>query len=78
MRNTTIDELGTNKARELTGLSVAQLKSLFTHCWIPSELIYHRRHQFDGEEAFLHYMFWNRCGGTKLRMSQDVFGGDPQ
>ena len=38
---------------------------------------YPQRHRFTGEERFLHYLYWNRHGGTKLQMCRE-FGGDPR
>lgn len=78
IRDTTIAELGNNGARHISGLSMPQLKHLFLHFRLPSEIRYHRRHTFSGEEAFLYYMLWNRCGGSKLVIIQHAFGGDPR
>ena len=53
----------------MTGLSINQLKKLHLHLRIPPLLIWRRRYRFNGEEAFLHFMLYLRCGESKLRMS---------
>ena len=74
-----IDLLGSNESRNLTGLSVNQLVLLFRHLRIPFNLRDERsRRVFDGEEAFLHYMAYNRLGLTKLQLSLYHFGEDPR
>ena len=78
LRYQTIDGLGNNMCREMTGLSVAQIRILFTHLRLPDELRCPGYYVFGGEEAMLHYLYWNRCGGTRLQMSQNIFGGDPR
>ena len=62
----------------MTGLSVAQLQKLHLHLRIPDVLRYPGRHRFTGEECFLHYLLFNRIGETRLRMSNNYFGGDPR
>ena len=73
-----ISSLGNNEAREITGLSVNQLQRLCNHSPIPDSIIYRNRYQFSGEETFLHYMVFNCLGDTKLKLSQNYFGGDPR
>ena len=73
-----ISMLGHNEALELTGFSMNQLELLFKHLRIPDKVSEPNRHQFGGEEAFLHYMVYNRLGPTKLQLSQNYFGGDPR
>ena len=71
--------LGENESRTLTGLSTAQLHLMLIHLRIPKEIRDRRvRRVFDGEEAFLHYMAYNRLGLTKLQLSLYHFGGDPR
>ena len=60
----------------MTGFTVAQLHALFLHLRIPNSFVVRRRHTFNGEESLLHYLYWNRKGGTKLEMSRNMFGGD--
>ena len=79
--NSKIDDLsdiGDVTARDMTGLSVAQLRKLYVHLRIPDVLRYQRRYTFTGKECFLHYIVFNRIGETKLRMSSNYFGGDPR
>ena len=73
-----ISMLGHNEALELTGFSMNQLELLFKHLRIPDKVSEPNRHQFGGEEAFIHYMVYNRLGPTKLQLSQNYFGGDPR
>ena len=71
--------LGENEARNLTGLSTAQLQLMFIHLRIPKQIRELRvRRVFDCEEAFLHYMTYNRLGLTKLQLSLYHFGGNPR
>ena len=70
--------LGHNEALQLTGFSMYQLELLFKHLRIPDALSEPHCHKFVGEEVFLHYMIYNWLGDTKLRMSQNYFGGDPR
>lgn len=74
----TIDTLGNSEAKSLTGLSVNQLKRMFRQFRIPQYVRYRERYRFLGEEAFLHYMVFNRLGDNKLNMSLNYFGGDPR
>ena len=79
--NSNIDDLsdiGDVTARDMTGLSLGQLRRLYIHLRIPDVMRYQRRHTFTGEECFLHYLVFNRIGETKLRMSSNYFGGDPR
>ena len=76
--NQSIDELSDGDARDLTGLSTAQLKRLAKQLRLPTIFCWHRRHQFLGEECLLHYLVFNRSGETKLRLSRNYFGGDPR
>ena len=76
---TTIEELGENEYREITGFSKTQLQLLFLHLRIPDtirDVISNR--VFTGSESFLYYMVYNRLGVTKLQMSLFYFGGDPR
>ena len=74
-----LDEIGNNEAREMTGFSLNQLSCLSLHLRIPTVIRdLGSRRTFDGEEAFLHYMVYNRLGVTKLQMSLYYFGGDPR
>ena len=73
-----ISMLGHNEASELTGFSMYQLELLYKHLRIPDTISDPNRYQFGGEEAFLHYMVYNRSGPTKLQLSQIYFGGDPR
>ena len=75
---TRISMLGHSEAMQLTGFSFHQLQLLFKHLRIPEILRERDRYKFRGEEAFMHYMVYNRLGETKLRMSQNYFGGDPR
>ena len=79
LQRMSIDELGINECREMTGFSKSQLEILFRHLRIPERLrdVTSRR-VFSGEEAFLHYMVYNRLGITKLQLSLYYFGGDPR
>ena len=78
-RNRKINDLSDREARDMTGLSLAQLRKMFLHFRIPEHFIYEpRRLRFTGEESFLHYLVFNRIGETKLRMSKNYFGGDPR
>ena len=72
----TIVLLGNSEAKELTGLSTSQLQRLFNHLRIPDHLTSEGRYSFTGEESFLHYIVYNRLGESKLKMSQNYFGGD--
>ena len=76
--NTNINDLTDVIAREMTGLSLEQLRRLYVQLRIPDILHYQRRYTFGGEECFLHYLVFNRIGETKLRMSTNYFGGDPR
>ena len=76
--NTNINDLTDVIAREMTGLSLEQLRRLYVQLRIPDILHYQRRYTFGGEECFLHYLVFNRIGETKLRMSSNYFGGDPR
>ena len=67
----TIQSLGNNEARDITGLSTAQLERLFKHLRIPDFVSYQGRCRFSGEEAFLHYIVYNRLGDSKIKMSQN-------
>ena len=58
-QNETIADLGNSVSFSMTGLSVAQLRQLFLHLRIPDQLIYRGYYNFKGEEAFLHYIYWN-------------------
>ena len=78
IKNCYIDDLSDNVAREMTGLSRSQLRTLFIHLRIPDMLSYEFRYRFTGEECLLHYLLFNRIGETKLRMSTNYFGGDPR
>ena len=69
---------GNNEARDITGLSTAQLTKLYTHLRIPDRLSYQHRYVFAGEEAFLHYIICNRLGETKIKMSWNYSGEDPR
>ena len=74
-----IDEIGQSEAREMTGFSLNQLSCLILHLRIPTVIRdLESRRAFDGEEAFLHYLVYNRLGVTKLQMSLFYFGGDPR
>ena len=75
---TRISMLGHNEAIPLTGFSFNQLELLFKHLRIPETLSEPLCYKFGVEEAFIHYMVYNRLGETKLRMSQNYFGGDPR
>ena len=78
-QRTVIDELGENDCRHMTGLSVNQLMLLHKHLRIPDIIRDERsRRRFKGEEAFLHYITYNRLGLTKLQLSLYHFGGDPR
>ena len=65
-------------ARDMTGLSVAQLRKMYVRLCIPGILSYQQRHRFTGEEYFLYYLVFNIIGEMKLRMSSSYFGGDPR
>ena len=78
IKNRYIDDLSDNVAREMTGLSLSQLHTLFIHLRIPDMLSYELRYRFTGEECLLHYLLFNRIGEMKLRMSTNYFGGDPR
>jgi hypothetical protein len=78
LSHNTIESFGNNEARDMTGLSSAQLHRLYIHLRVPDHLSYVHRYSFIGEEAFLHYMVFNRMGETKLKMSRNYFGGDPR
>ena len=73
IKKRSIDDLTISESREMTGLSINQLKKLFRHLRIPPLLIWKRRYTFTGEEAFLHFMLYLRTGDTKLRMSTSHF-----
>ena len=75
--NSEIATLVETEAYRLTGFSKASLRRIFIHLRIPGSLIIPRRFRFTGEECFLHYLYWNRNGGTKLQMARE-FGGDPR
>ena len=75
---TRISMLGHNEAIQLTGFSFYRLEHLFKHLRIPETLCEPLGCNFGGEEAFIHYMVYNRLGETNLRMSQNYFGGDPR
>ena len=78
-QNTSIDSLGENQCRQMTGLSVAQLLLLHKHLRIPLQIRDDvSRRSYSGEEAFLHYVTYNRLGITKLQLSLYHFGGDPR
>ena len=70
--------LGHNESKELTGISMHQLELLYKHLSFPDKISEPNHYQFCGEEAFLHYMVYNRLGESKLKMSQNYFGGDPR
>ena len=74
----TIDDLGINEARDMTGFTKQQLYLLLRHLRMPTEMSYPRKYRFSGEDALLHYLYWHRNGGTKLQMSTQKFGGDPR
>ena len=63
----------------MTGLSVSQLVLLHKHFHTP-EIIRNERSRrcFTGEEAFLHYVTYNRLGLTKLQLSLYHFSDDPR
>ena len=69
LRYQTVDGLGNNMCQDLTGLSVAQLHILYTYLCFPDELRCPGYYVFSWEEAMLHYLYWNRYGGTRLQMS---------
>ena len=73
-----ISSLGNNEAREITGLYVNQLQRLYYQSRIPDSISYRNRYRFTGEEAFIHYMVFNCLIDTKLKSSQNYFGGDPR
>ena len=76
---TTIDDLGENEAREMTGFTKKQIFLLVSHLRIPDTLRYNRvRRAFGGTESLLHYLVYNRLGVTKLQMFLFYFGGDPR
>mgnify|MGYP001287555272 CR=1 FL=1 len=63
----------------MTGLSVTQLQLLHRHLRIPQLVRDSKsRRSYSGEQAFLHYMTYNRLGITKLELSLYHFGGDPR
>ena len=67
-----------NEAHEMTGFSKDQLHLLLLHLRVPQVMISCRQYKFTGEEALLHYSYWNRVGGTKVQMGTNKFGGDPR
>ena len=75
--NSKIDDLSEGDARDMTGLSVAQLRNLYDHFRIEDEFVYRRRYFFTGKEYLLHYLVFNRTGEGKLWLSRSHFGGDP-
>ena len=77
IQNSVIDELVEVDAYRLTGFSRSNLRRILICLRVPGSFIVPRRFRFTGEECFLHYLFWNRNGGTKLQMTRD-FGGDPR
>ena len=63
----------------MTGFSINQFASLVVHLRIPSVIRdLESRRTFEGVEAFLRYLIYNRLGETKLQMSLYYFGGDPR
>ena len=75
----TLDEIGHNEAREMTGFSKNQLITLVKHLRTPLSIRdTESRRVFGGTEALLHYLVYNRLGVTKLQMSLFYFGGDPR
>ena len=74
-----IDDLTIVECRDITGPSHEQLKLLLRHLRVPYRLCDKRsRRVFTGEEAFLHYIAYDRLGITKLQLSTFYFGGDPR
>ena len=67
LSNATIDEIGFNKAKEMTGLSYNQLKNLFIQLRFPYYMSADQSHRFTGEEVYLHFMVYLRTGDSKLR-----------
>ena len=60
-----IDKIGQSEACEMTGFPINQLVSLVVHLHIPSAIRdSESRRTFDGVEAFLHYLIYNRLGVT--------------
>ena len=79
MNRCTIEELGENEAREMTGFTKSQLFLLNKHLRIPEFLRdFQSRRVFTGVECLLHCLVYNRLGVTKLQMSMFYFGGDPR
>ena len=77
-RRKKISEIDIGEAKEMTGFSKAQLEKLLVHLRIPNEMTYSRYYSFSGEEALIHYLYWNYMAGTKLQMANNQFGGDPR
>ena len=78
VRNKFISDLSITDAKIYTGFTLSQLSKLYVHLCIPEQVIIEQRYNFGGEEAMLHYLYWNRNGGSKLQMSENAFGGDPR
>ena len=75
----TIDELGENEAREITGFAKPQLHLLFLYLRISDSIRDKYSDRLNcGEQSFLHYQVYNRLGVTKLQMSVFNFGADPR
>ena len=71
-------DLSQNEAREMTGISLSHLYALLLYLRIPEEVCDDvSEGRYIGEEAFLHYLMYNRLGVTKLQLSLYYFGGDP-
>ena len=67
VQRTSVEEIGQNEAREMTGFSKNQLFVLVRHLRIPLSIRdAESRHVFGGIETLLHYLVHNRLGVTKL------------
>ena len=78
LSHNTIESFDNNEAREMIGLSSAQLLRLYPHLRVLDRLSHAGRYSFTGEEAFLHYIVYNQMGEKKLKMSCNYSGGDPR
>ena len=79
MNHSTIEELGENEARKMTGVIKSQLFLLNNHHGISESLRdFESRWVFIDIECLLHYLVYTRLGVTKFQMSMYYFGGDPR
>ena len=79
LQRSRVNRLSQNEARTMTGFSLDQLQELLIHLRIPGQVRDEVSERwYVGEEAFLHYLVYNRLGLTKLQLSLHYFGGDPR